>query len=60
MSHRVARLIPVIRYSQKFQTNVIPVISYVAWSNASYSIYEVWAEAAGIRYVLHRVAHIIP
>ena len=29
MSHRVAHLIPVIRYVQKFLLYVIPVLSYV-------------------------------
>ena len=57
MLHRAAHLIPVMRYSQKFLTNVIPVIRYVAWSNTSCFIYEVWSEAAGICYVLHRETH---
>ena len=59
MAHRVAHLIPVIRYSQKFLTYVIPVIRCVALSNTSNSIHEVWSEAADIRhYVWNKVCYI--
>ena len=55
MLHRVTHIIPVIRCVQTVLTYVIPVITYVALSNISYSSHFVCSDVFNIRYSCHNV-----